>query len=123
MVAVVPHALGEQSLGQLRVVNYNHHLGGMCARRVVGIDAAAACATGLGDDALNQRVENEQHAANRITASLAGLATTLLVIVIALVVIRKLQVRCLLEECMMSGQPGCVEAVDRLRVSLMFSRR
>ncbi len=77
----------------------------------------------IGDDVLNQRVEDEQRAANRITANLAGLAATLLVIVIALVVIRKLQVRCMLEECMMSGRPGGVEAVDRLRVSLMFSRR
>lgn len=77
----------------------------------------------MGDDALSHRVEDEQHAANRVTASLAGLAATLLIIVIGLVVIRELQVRCMLEECMMSGRPGCVEAVDRLRVSLMFSRR
>lgn len=69
---------------------------------------------------MNPRVEEEQHAANRVTSSLAGLAVTLLLIVIALVVIRELQVRCLLEECLMSGRPGCVEAIDRLRVSLLF---
>ena len=67
----------------------------------------------------NQRVEDEQHAANRVTSSLAGLAATLLLIVTTLFVIRELQVRCMLEECLMSGRPGCVEAANRLRVSLM----
>jgi len=59
---------------------------------------------------LNQRVEDEQHAANRITSSLAGLAATLLLIVIALVVIRELQVRCMLEECLMSSRCGQIRA-------------
>jgi hypothetical protein len=45
----------------------------------------------------NQRAEDEQHAANRVTSSLAGLAASLLLIVIALVVVRELQVRCMLE--------------------------
>ncbi|GAC1539866.1 MAG: hypothetical protein NVS2B4_19560 [Ramlibacter sp.] len=69
---------------------------------------------------MNQRVEDEQHAANRVTSSLAGLAATLLLIVTALFVIRELQACCMLEECLMSGRPGCVEAVDRLRASLPF---
>lgn len=121
-MAVVLHASGGQPSGQLRVANHNHRRA-MRARWAVGNNVAAACTTGVGDGVLNQRVEDEQHAADRITSSLAGLAATLLLIVIALVVVRKLQVRCMLEECLMSGRPGCVENVDRLRVSLMFSRR
>lgn len=69
---------------------------------------------------MNQRIEDEQHAANRVTSNLAGLAATLLLIVTALFVIRELQVRCMLEECLMSDRPGCVEAIDRLRASLLF---
>lgn len=59
---------------------------------------------------------------SRITRSLAGLAAVLLVVVLSLVVIRKLQVRCLLETCLTSGQPGCEESVARLRVSKLFER-
>ena len=53
----------------------------------------------------------------RRSAGLAGFAATLLIIVLALVIVRKLQVRCILEECVMSGEPGCQHAADRLRVS------
>jgi len=68
-------------------------------------------------------VQQEDHAgANRRSASLAGLAATLFIALIALVIVRKLQVRCMLEECLSSGRPGCEHSVDRLRVSLMFSR-
>jgi hypothetical protein len=48
---------------------------------------------------------------------------TLLLVVLCLIIVRKLQVRSMLEDCVMSGRPGCVEAADRFRVSLMFSRR
>lgn len=67
---------------------------------------------------MRQRAEDERHAANRTTSSLAGLAAALLLIVIALVVVRELQVGSMLEECLMSGQLGCVEVVERLRLSL-----
>ncbi len=59
---------------------------------------------------------------DRRTNSLAGLAATLLIVVLSMVLIRKLQVRCMMETCAMSGRPGCVEEVDRLRVSRMFVR-
>ncbi|MEJ1977203.1 MAG: hypothetical protein WDN49_14940 [Acetobacteraceae bacterium] len=65
--------------------------------------------------------QQDDDGANRRTASLAGLAATLFIFVLALVIVRKLQVRCMLEECLSSGRPGCEYAVDRLRVSLMFS--
>ncbi len=53
--------------------------------------------------------------------SLAGLAATLFIVVVGLLVVRKLQVRCMMETCISSGQPGCAVAVDRLRVSRMFA--
>lgn len=58
----------------------------------------------------------------RLTGSLAGLAAVLLLLVLSLVVVRKLQVRCLLEACLLSGQPACEETVARLRVSRLFER-
>ena len=58
---------------------------------------------------------------NRPSVSLAGLAVILLIVVASLIIVRKLQVRCLIEHCLMAGQPGCEHSVDRLRVSLMFS--
>jgi hypothetical protein len=65
---------------------------------------------------------DDDDGANRRSASLAGLAAALFIVLVALVIVRKLQVRCMLEECLFSGRPGCEHAVDRLRVSLMFSR-
>ncbi len=62
-----------------------------------------------------------EHGADVRTASLAGLAAVLLVAVLTLVVVRKLQVRCMEEECHLSGRPGCEYAVNRLRVSRMFA--
>jgi hypothetical protein len=58
---------------------------------------------------------------HRQTTSLAGLAATLVIVVLSIVVIRKLQVRCMMETCAMSGRPGCTESVDRLRVSRLFN--
>ena len=58
----------------------------------------------------------------RRTMSLAGLAAVLLVVVVSAVVIRKLQVRCLMEACLLSGQPECGHTIDRLRVSRQFER-
>lgn len=56
------------------------------------------------------------------TNSLAGLATVLLLIVLALVVVRKLQVRSMMEACVMSQQLGCEVAVEHLRVSKLMDR-
>ncbi len=63
-----------------------------------------------------------ENAHDRRTNSLAGLAATLLIVVLSMVLVRKLQVRCMMESCAMSGHPGCAEEVDRLRVSRMFIR-
>ncbi len=67
------------------------------------------------------RRHRAEDGADTRTASLAGLAAVLFIAVLALVVVRKLQVRCLDEECRLSGQPGCEHALDRLRVSRMFA--
>ncbi len=74
-------------------------------------------------DADRVRQGDDQTDSNRPSVSLAGLAATLLIVVASLVIVRKLQVRCMLEDCLMSGRPGCEHSVDRLRVSLMFSRQ
>ena len=66
--------------------------------------------------------QGEDDSANRQSASLAGLAAALLIAVLALVLVRKLQVRCMVEECLASGRPGCEHAIDRFRVSRMFSQ-
>jgi len=58
----------------------------------------------------------------RCTNSLAGLAAVLLIVVLSAVVIRKLQVRCMLETCLISQQQGCEMAIDRLRVSRFMER-
>ncbi len=58
----------------------------------------------------------------RRTTSFAGIAAILLLMVLSLVVIRKLQVRSMLEACAMSQAPGCETAADDLRVSLLMDR-
>lgn len=58
----------------------------------------------------------------RQTTSLAGLAAVLLLIVLSLVVVRKLQVRYILEACATSQAPGCETAADGLRVSRLMDR-
>jgi len=58
----------------------------------------------------------------RRTTSLAGLAAVLLLVVLSLVVVRKLQVRSMLEACAMSQAPRCETATDGLRVSRFMDR-
>lgn len=58
----------------------------------------------------------------RVSASLMALAAVLLLLVTSTVVIRKLQVRCMMEACLMSGQPGCEYKADQLRVSRVMDR-
>lgn len=53
--------------------------------------------------------------------SLMGLAAALMVLMLSVVVVRKLQVRCMLEACQMSGQPGCEYTVNRSHVSHGFA--
>ena len=56
------------------------------------------------------------------TSSLAGMAMVLVIVIVSLVVVRKLQVRVLLEACMQAQNPGCELTVDRLRVSRLLDR-
>lgn len=58
----------------------------------------------------------------RTTRDLAGIVVVLVVVVTALVVIRKLQVRTILAECVASQQPACEATVERLRVSRLIDR-
>jgi len=54
-------------------------------------------------------------AANRRTASLAGFAVTLLVLVICFWVTRQLQTKSVIEDCLMAGRLNCDILVPRLR--------
>ena len=54
---------------------------------------------------------------DRRSMSLAGFAVVLIVVIVSLVVVRKLQVRSMIEACLMSQRPGCEAAVDPIRVS------
>ena len=59
---------------------------------------------------------------DRRSSSLAGVVAVLLVLVVSLVVMRKLQVRIVLEGCMQTQSPACAMTVDRLRVSRLINR-
>lgn len=58
----------------------------------------------------------------RTTSSLTGMAAVLVLVIVALVVTRKLQVRAIMEECLMTQRPSCELAADRLRVSRLAGR-
>ena len=49
----------------------------------------------------------ERAEANRQTASIAGLAVALLLVVVGLWIVRELHAESVLEDCLMSGQRGC----------------
>ena len=57
---------------------------------------------------------------DRQSSSLAAALALLVLVIVSLVVVRKLQVRSMLEECMLSQRPGCAATVDRLRVSVLI---
>jgi len=59
---------------------------------------------------------------DRHSASLIGLVALLVVLVISLAIVRKLQVRLILEECDLSLHPACEMTADQLRVSRLFDR-
>ena len=52
-------------------------------------------------------VEAEDEAADRQTASLAGVAVTLLLLVVGLFLVRELHAKATLEDCLMSGRSHC----------------
>lgn len=51
--------------------------------------------------------EAEQREANRVTASLAGLAMALLLVVVGLFLIQQLRSKAQIEDCLMSGRSNC----------------
>ena len=69
-----------------------------------------------------QRDETISDTDFRTTSSLTGMAAVLVLVIVALVVTRKLQVRAIMEECLMTQQPACELAADRLRVSRLAGR-
>ena len=58
-----------------------------------------------------QRHAEEQEAANRQTASLAGVAITLLLLVLGLFLVRELRAKAAIEDCLMSGRGNCDQIV------------
>ena len=48
-----------------------------------------------------------QEEANRQTASLAGVAITLLLLVLGLLLVRELHANAMLEDCLMTGRSNC----------------
>lgn len=51
---------------------------------------------------------DEQADADRQTASLAGLAVTLLLVVLGLFLVRELHEKSIVEDCLLSGQVRCL---------------
>jgi hypothetical protein len=58
------------------------------------------------DDRLLDEVEDEE-AADRQTESLAGVAITLLLLVLGLFLVRELHAKAVIEDCLMSGRSNC----------------
>jgi hypothetical protein len=52
-------------------------------------------------------VDDDQEGADRQTASLAGLAIALLLVVVGLFLVRQLQAKAAIEDCLMSGRNNC----------------
>ena len=52
-------------------------------------------------------VEQDDEAANRQTASLGGVAITLLLLVLGLFLVRELHAKGMVEDCLMSGRTNC----------------
>jgi hypothetical protein len=52
-------------------------------------------------------IEHDEEAANRQTASLAGVAITLLLLVLGLFLVRELHSKAVIEDCLMAGRAHC----------------
>ncbi len=52
-------------------------------------------------------VDDDQEGADRQTASLAGLAVTLLLVVVGLFLVRTLHAKCVVEDCLLAGRSNC----------------
>lgn len=51
--------------------------------------------------------EDDDEAADRQTASLAGVAVTLVLLIIGLFLVHQLQAKAAIEDCLMSGRSNC----------------
>ncbi len=63
---------------------------------------------------MRQRVwsrDDEQEEANRVTASLAGLAMALFLVVVGLFLVHTLQDKARVEDCLLSGRNNCDQLV------------
>ncbi len=67
-------------------------------------------------------VRSGHYDGERRTWSRAGIAAVLVVVILALVVIRKLQVRSILANCMAAQRPACEAMVEGLRISRQIDR-
>jgi hypothetical protein len=56
-------------------------------------------------------VEEDNTAADRQTASLAGVAITLLLLVLGLFLVRELHAKGMIEDCLMAGRINCDQLV------------
>jgi hypothetical protein len=52
-------------------------------------------------------IEEDEEAANRQTASLAGVAITLLLLVLGLFLVHQLQTKVAIEDCLLAGRMQC----------------
>lgn len=57
--------------------------------------------------------EAEQQEANRVTASLAGLAMALFLVVVGLFLVQHLRDKARIEDCLLSGRINCDQLVQR----------
>ena len=53
------------------------------------------------------REEDDEAAADRQTASLAGIAVTLLLLIVGLFLVRELHAKAAIEDCLMAGRSNC----------------
>ncbi|HTW26785.1 MAG TPA: hypothetical protein VME92_06645 [Acetobacteraceae bacterium] len=59
--------------------------------------------------------EEDQADSNRQTASLAGLAAALALVVVALFLVEQLRAEAVLEDCLLSGRSNCVVIAPNAR--------
>jgi uncharacterized membrane protein len=59
--------------------------------------------------------DDDQDGANRQTASLAGMAVALLLVVVGLFLIRQLHQKSMVEDCLMSGRTNCDKVLAQAR--------
>ncbi len=57
-----------------------------------------------------------------MASNLVAMVALLVVLVVATVIVRNLQVCSMIEDCMMSQRPSCELVADRLRLSRLFTR-